>query len=112
MRRKVKSASAAVQQSDGTRPPERTLVPLPSAEPDSRLLLALVILGALVPRVAVFAVNENLYGDAVVRTELAEKWSKDPHWISSFGDGAFQFGPLHLYVVGTLLKVWPNREDA
>ncbi|MBI3183646.1 MAG: glycosyltransferase family 39 protein [Myxococcales bacterium] len=71
----------------------------------------MVALAAL-PRLAVFPWTENLYGDAVARTELAEKWLASPHWISSFADGAFQFGPLHLYLIGAALEVLPLREHA
>lgn len=77
-----------------------------------RGLLWLLLLVAAVPRVALMPFNENLYGDAVVRTELAEKWAHHPHWIASFDDGAFQFGPLHLYLVGLAFKLWPHREHA
>jgi len=66
---------------------------------------------ALLPRLGVFAVNENLYGDAVVRTELAERWLREPHLITAYGDGAYQFGPLHMYLVGVALSVL-DREVA
>ncbi|WP_224248118.1 ArnT family glycosyltransferase [Hyalangium gracile] len=86
-------------------------VPEPEREPSPRLLLGLLIVAALVPRLVVFPVNENLYGDAVARTELAERWLQAPHFIRSFKDGALQFGPLHLYMVGAALKVI-DREHA
>jgi hypothetical protein len=91
--------------------PVLSAVPEPEREPSTRLLLGLLIVAALVPRLVVFPVNENLYGDAVARTELAERWLQAPHLIRSFQDGALQFGPLHLYMVGAALKVL-NREDA
>jgi hypothetical protein len=86
-------------------------VPEPGREPNPRLLLGLLLVAALVPRLVVFPVNENLYGDAVVRTELAERWLKEPRLIRSFGDGAQQFGPLHLYLVGAAM-VGVDREHA
>src|SRR5262249_29393918 len=49
---------------------------------------------------------------AVVRTELAKAWLTNPHWIGSAADGAHQFGPLHLYLVGAALWVWPAPEHA
>jgi hypothetical protein len=70
------------------------------------------MLVALAPRLALLSSNQNLYGDAVIRTELAERWLANPHWISSFADGAFQFGPLHLYLLGLALKLWPAPELA
>ena len=75
-------------------------------------MLALLVLVTLLPRALVFPVNENLHGDAVVRTELAERWAAEPHWIGSFEDGAYQFGPLHLYAVGAALWAFPDRADA
>lgn len=84
----------------------------PAAEPRPLVLVLFLVIAALLPRLAVFPINENLHGDAVVRTELAERWAANPHWIDSFHDGAYQFGPLHLYAVGAVLKVWPDRADA
>ncbi|WP_434382785.1 ArnT family glycosyltransferase [Melittangium boletus] len=78
-------------------------------EPDTRLLMALLLAAALLPRLLLMPVNENYYGDAVARTELAERWARAPHLITSYADGAFQFGPLHLYLVGAALKVVPDR---
>ncbi len=80
-------------------------------EPSTRLLIGLLLVAALVPRLVVFPVNENRYGDAVARTELAERWLRQPHLIESFADGALQFGPLHLYLVGAALTVL-DREHA
>jgi 4-amino-4-deoxy-L-arabinose transferase-like glycosyltransferase len=91
--------------------PNLSAVPAPVPEPSNRLLIGLMLVAALVPRLLVFAVNENLYGDAVVRTELAERWLSAPHVITAYGDGAFQFGPLHMYLVGAALSVM-DREVA
>src|SRR5215831_17385561 len=79
-------------------------------EPGVQRLLLLLICTAAVPRLILLPLNEYLYGDAVMRTELADRWAAHPHWISSFADGVFQFGPLHLYLMGFLLQVWPARE--
>jgi 4-amino-4-deoxy-L-arabinose transferase-like glycosyltransferase len=83
-----------------------------SREPRTGVILALLLAAALIPRLVVFPINENFHGDAVARTELAERWVAHPHWISSFQDGAYQFGPLHLYTVGAALWAWPDRENA
>ena len=83
-----------------------------STEPRASLVLALLCAAVLVPRAAVFPFSENLYGDAVSRTELAEKWLERPHWISSIDDGAYQFGPLHLYAVAAALASGLVKEDA
>lgn len=84
----------------------------PAPEPRTGWVLAILLAVALAPRLVLLPLNENLYGDAVARTELAERWAEDPHWITSFQDGALQFGPLHLYVMGLALKLWPVREHA
>src|SRR5256885_2300096 len=43
-----------------------------------------LVLATLLPRLALFFFNENLYGDAAVRTDLARQWLQSPHWIHSF----------------------------
>ncbi|XXF76670.1 glycosyltransferase family 39 protein [Myxococcaceae bacterium GXIMD 01537] len=91
--------------------PPLSALPESSPEPSTRLLLGVLLVAALLPRLLLFPVNENLYGDAVVRTELAERWLNDPHLIKSYQDGAYQFGPLHVYLVGGALTVL-GREDA
>ncbi|NVJ00613.1 glycosyltransferase family 39 protein [Myxococcus sp. AM009] len=91
--------------------PGLSAVPAPQHEPGTRLLVGLLLVAALVPRLGVFFVNENLFGDAVVRTELAERWLRAPHLITAYGDGAYQFGPLHMYLVGAALSVF-DREVA
>jgi hypothetical protein len=48
----------------------------------------------------------------IPRTDLAQQWAAAPHWISSFADGALQFGPLHLYLVGAALKVGVSKQRA
>ncbi|QQR43100.1 glycosyltransferase family 39 protein [Myxococcus xanthus] len=91
--------------------PGLSAVPAPQHEPGTRLLVGLLLVAALLPRLGVFFVNENLFGDAVVRTELAERWLRAPHIITAYGDGAYQFGPLHMYLVGAALSVF-DREVA
>ena len=78
-------------------------------EPSTRLLLGLLLAAVLLPRLLLMPINENFYGDAVARTDLAERWAREPHLITSYKDGAFQFGPLHLYLVGAALKVVPDK---
>jgi 4-amino-4-deoxy-L-arabinose transferase-like glycosyltransferase len=85
------------------------VVPEPVPEPGTRLLVGLLLAAALLPRLLLLPVNENLYGDAVTRTELAERWVREPHLITSFGDGAWQYGPLHLYLVGLALEVFADK---
>jgi len=85
----------------------------PKGEPGLtwRTAVALVAL-ALGARLPSYWVNENVLGDAIPRTGLAQKWADAPHWISSFADGADQFGPLHLYVVGAALKLGVPKQRA
>ena len=58
------------------------------------------MLAVALPRLVIFPVNENVYGDAISRTEMAERWMASPHLITAFGDGAGQYGPLHIYLIG------------
>jgi hypothetical protein len=88
-------------------------VPPPAAAPRRAWVLVALIGVVALPRLAVFPFAENFrYGDAISRSELAEQWASDPHIIRGFGDGARQFGPLHFYAMGLVLKVWPDRENA
>lgn len=72
--------------------------------------LAWLLLLALAVRLVVFPLNEHIYGDAVSRTEMAEDWARAPHVITSFGDGAAQYGPLHLYLIGGALSLFDRNE--
>jgi len=104
------TAAARTDFKPGIRPlPELAALPRPD-EPAPLKVCVLLMSLALVPRILLLPWNENLYGDAVIRTELAERWLASPHWIASFADGAFQFGPLHLYLLALALKLWPSPE--
>lgn len=89
--------------------PTPLLSAVPAGEPEPRWVLVLLLAAALLPRLVLLPWSENLYGDSVVRTELAERWLREPHLITAYGDGAFQFGPLHLYLVGAALAVVRDR---
>ncbi len=89
--------------------PVLSAVPDVAPEPNSRLLLGLLIAAVLLPRLLLMPFNENFYGDAVARMELAERWLREPHLITAYGDGAYQFGPLHLYLVAFALKLVPDK---
>lgn len=67
----------------------------------------LVLLVAL-PRLIVFPLNQNLFGDAIARTWLAHMWLLHPHVIGSFSQGNFQYGSLHLYLLALAEWLWPN----
>jgi 4-amino-4-deoxy-L-arabinose transferase-like glycosyltransferase len=75
------------------------------------ILAALLAIFALT-RGGVFPYAENLYGDSVARSEIAQRWADDPHLLTSVKNDVFQFGPLHFYAMGTALKIWPSREHA
>ncbi|MGO8970222.1 MAG: glycosyltransferase family 39 protein [Myxococcaceae bacterium] len=106
-------AEAAAEPAPGGVPTSRSVSwPQASAEPRASLVLALLCAAVLLPRAIVFPFSENLYGDAVVRTELADRWLERPHWIASMDDGAYQFGPLHLYAVAAALATGLVKEDA
>jgi hypothetical protein len=82
------------------------VVDLPWVTP---LLLAGLV---LVPRLWVFPWTENVYGDAAARTELAQQWALAPHVIRSFHDGAMQFGPLHITLMGMFIRVFGQSPTA
>jgi 4-amino-4-deoxy-L-arabinose transferase-like glycosyltransferase len=63
------------------------------------------------PRVLLLPFNENVYGDAIPRTEMGERWMSAPHLMTAFGDGPGQYGPLHIYLVGIVTAV-AEREVA
>src|SRR3954467_1451061 len=65
----------------------------------------------LLPRLLVFGVNENYFGDAVMRAELGGRWAARPHPIGSFDQGAFQFGPLHILMLGAVTRWFGDREN-
>jgi 4-amino-4-deoxy-L-arabinose transferase-like glycosyltransferase len=81
-------------------------------EPRASVVLAVLCAAVLLPRAIVFPLSENLYGDAVSRTELAQRWLERPHWIANMDDGAYQYGPLHLYSLAAALGSGVVKEDA
>jgi hypothetical protein len=48
------------------------------------------------------------YGDAPVRVEIAERWLRAPHLFRGISD-AYQYGPVHLMMLGGALRLYPNR---
>jgi 4-amino-4-deoxy-L-arabinose transferase-like glycosyltransferase len=70
------------------------------------LLLALSL--GFAARAAAFALSVEHYGDAPVRVELAERWARAPHLWRGFSE-AYQYGPLHLTLLGAALRIWPDR---
>ena len=75
-------------------------------------VVGLLMVAVLVPRLLVFGVNENFYGDAVMRAELGARWAERPRVIGSFDQGGYQFGPLHIVLLGLLSKAGGSREDS
>ena len=80
-------------------------------EPRVGIAIAVLSVAVAVPRLILLPFNENLYGDAISRTLMAERWLASPHAITAFGDGAGQYGPLHLYLIGIATAVG-DREIA
>jgi 4-amino-4-deoxy-L-arabinose transferase-like glycosyltransferase len=106
-------AEAVVEPAPGGAPTSRAATFLEAAtEPRASVVLALLCAAVLLPRAVAFPFSENLYGDAVARTELAERWLERPHWIASMEDGARQYGPLHLYTIAAALGSGLVKEDA
>lgn len=48
------------------------------------------------------------YGDAPVRIEIAERWARAPHLWHGFVE-AYQYGPLHLTLLGALIRLLGDR---
>lgn len=90
---------------------ERAPAPSTLDRKDWLVLAGLLAVFALA-RVPLFPFAENLYGDSVVRSEFAERWANEPKLYTSFQDGVYQFGPLHFYYMGLIMKAWPSREHA
>ena len=70
------------------------------------LLAALGI--ALAARAAPILFGYEHYGDAPVRIELAERWAQDPHLWRGYLE-AWQYGPLHLTLIGGLVRLLGDR---
>src|SRR5437870_9921747 len=73
-----------------------------------RRLLWLALALAAAARVPVLVLGMEHYGDAAVRVEIAERWARAPHLWHGFVE-AYQYGPLHLSLIGTALRIWPDR---
>ena len=63
---------------------------------------------AALARAAPFAYGYEHYGDAPVRIELAERWAADPHLWHGFLE-SYQYGPLHLTLIGALVRLLGDR---
>ena len=63
---------------------------------------------ALAARLLPFLYGWEHYGDAPVRIELAERWARAPHLWRGFLE-AYQYGPLHLTLLGVALRALPDR---
>src|SRR3954464_7011996 len=48
------------------------------------------------------------YGDAPVRIEIAERWAAEPHLWRGFTE-TYQYGPLHLTLIGALVRLFGDR---
>ena len=63
---------------------------------------------ALAARALPFFFGFEHYGDAPVRIEVAERWALAPHLWRGFAE-AYQYGPLHLSLIGWALRILPDR---
>ena len=73
-----------------------------------RRSLFVALAAALVVRIPALLLGMEHYGDAPVRVEIAARWGSAPHLWRGFSD-AYQYGPLHLSLIGVALRVWPDR---
>jgi 4-amino-4-deoxy-L-arabinose transferase-like glycosyltransferase len=65
----------------------------------ARLALAVAAAARLVP----LLFGWEHYGDSPVRIEIAERWAISPHLWRGFAE-TFQYGPLHLTLIGLLIR--------
>ena len=75
-----------------------------------RALPALIGLAAAARLLPLLFGREH-YGDAPVRIELAERWAQAPHLWHGFRE-AYQYGPLHLTLIGVLVRLLGDRVAA
>ena len=66
------------------------------------------VLLAAVARVLPLLFGFEHYGDAPVRIELAERWARAPHLWHGFVE-TYQYGPLHLTLIGALIRILGDR---
>ena len=72
-----------------------------------RPLPALLALAAAV-RIGPLFLGYEHYGDAPVRIEIAERWAQAPHLWHGYVE-AYQYGPLHLTLIGGLVRLLGDR---
>ena len=68
------------------------------------IVLAVAVLARALP----FLFGYEHYGDAPVRIEIAQRWAQHPHVWHGFVE-AYQYGPLHLTLVGLLIDLLGKR---
>ena len=66
--------------------------------------LALIVLGALVLRLAELPWAQVVQADAVSRIHIALEWSNAPHWITHG-----YWGPLHHYLNALFMAIFPGK---
>ncbi|HZX93796.1 MAG TPA: glycosyltransferase family 39 protein [Myxococcales bacterium] len=66
--------------------------------------LAVALAARIVPAIAGY----EHYGDAPVRIEIAERWAAHPHLWHGFLE-TYQYGPLHLTLIGALVRLLGDR---
>lgn len=66
--------------------------------------LALIVLGALVLRLAELPWAQVVQADAVSRIHIALEWKQSPHWISHG-----YWGPLHHYLNALFMWIFPGK---
>jgi hypothetical protein len=74
--------------------------------PKREVIPALLV--ALAARALPLAFGYEYYGDSPVRIEAAQLWAAHPHLWHGFAE-AFQYGPLHLSLIGWCIELVGNR---
>ena len=72
-----------------------------------RRFAQIALAAALLARILGLLLGMEHYGDGPVRVEIAERWAIDPHIWHGFKE-TYQYGPLHLTLIGGALRLWPD----
>jgi 4-amino-4-deoxy-L-arabinose transferase-like glycosyltransferase len=77
-------------------------------QPERRGALPALLALAVAARIPPALLGYEHYGDAPVRIELAERWAQAPHLWHGYLE-TYQYGPLHLTLMGGLVRLLGDR---
>ncbi len=79
---------------------------------NERVLFFVAMAAVALPRLLALPFAQDFYGDAAARGEIGGRFAVEPHFFGSFAQGAYQFGPLQLYLLGALDWLGVARDEA